>query len=57
MYIFGGRSDSAGPHSSESDYYPNEIVYLDTSTMTWHKPETKGELPIGRRSHSACKYP
>uniref|UniRef100_A0A023F194 Kelch domain-containing protein 3 n=1 Tax=Triatoma infestans TaxID=30076 RepID=A0A023F194_TRIIF len=56
MYIFGGRSDFAGPHSSEADYYPNEIVYLDTSNMTWHKPETKGEFPIGRRSHSAFLY-
>ncbi|KAL1139782.1 hypothetical protein AAG570_006759 [Ranatra chinensis] len=56
MYIFGGRSDWIGPHSSDDDFYPNQIMYLNTSTMQWHKPKTFGECPVGRRSHSAFVY-
>uniref|UniRef100_A0A0K8TG65 Kelch domain-containing protein 3 n=1 Tax=Lygus hesperus TaxID=30085 RepID=A0A0K8TG65_LYGHE len=53
MYIFGGRSD---PHNIDIDYYPNDVVYLDTDTRVWHRPEVRGEVPIGRRSHSAFLY-
>ena len=30
-------------------------MYLDTHTGMWHKPITHGDIPVGRRSHSACK--
>lgn len=53
--MFGGRSDIDAPNSSQEDYYPNEIMYLDTETRTWVKPATTGTIPVGRRSHSACK--
>lgn len=56
MYIFGGRGDEMGPFHSQRDVYSNEIAYLDTSTNMWHWPETKNNIPHGRRSHSAFVY-
>lgn len=56
IYIFGGRSDRAAPHSSEEDFYPNDIMYLDTETGTWVRPAVSGNIPVGRRSHSAFLY-
>jgi len=56
MYIYGGRSDQEGSDHIERDYYPNDIMYLDTLKMEWHKPDLKGYKPVGRRSHSAFVY-
>ncbi|XP_071439603.1 kelch domain-containing protein 3 isoform X1 [Hetaerina americana] len=56
MYIFGGRGDVYGPYHSQEEVYSNEIVYLETLTSTWHCPSTEGEIPLGRRSHSAFVY-
>ncbi|XP_075224636.1 kelch domain-containing protein 3 [Lycorma delicatula] len=53
MYIFGGRGDHHGPHHSQMEFYCRDIMYLDTITLQWHRPSTTGEIPIGRRSHSA----
>lgn len=55
MYVFGGRSDRAAPNTSEQDYYPNDIMYLDTDTCMWVSPVVNGDVPRGRRSHSACE--
>lgn len=56
MYIFGGRGDRQGQFHSRDEVYCNRLVYLDTLTMTWVHPETKGPAPIGRRSHSAFVF-
>ncbi|XP_014247385.1 kelch domain-containing protein 3 [Cimex lectularius] len=56
MYIFGGRSDRGVLNSGGDNFYPNDIVYLDTETNRWHKPEVKGDIPVGRRSHSAVLH-
>lgn len=53
MYIFGGRGDHNGPHHSQMEYYCCDILYLDTTALQWYRPTTTGQIPIGRRSHSA----
>lgn len=55
MYIFGGRGDIHSPYHSQEEIYCHKIVYLDLKTNHWHLPITTGKLPVGRRSHSACK--
>lgn len=56
MYIFGGRGDLYGPYHSQEEIYSRDIMYLDTHTGMWHKPITHGDIPVGRRSHSAFAY-
>lgn len=56
MYIFGGRGDLNGPYHSQEEVYCSDIMYLDTRTRRWHRPVTSGDVPIGRRSHSAFVY-
>lgn len=56
MYVFGGRSDRHSPYHSQEEIYTSEICYLDLKTNTWCMPRMTGTIPIGRRSHSACKY-
>ncbi|KAJ9595231.1 hypothetical protein L9F63_013468 [Diploptera punctata] len=53
MYIFGGRGDQNGPFHSQEEIYCSDIMYLDTITGRWCRPATYGDIPIGRRSHSA----
>lgn len=55
MYIFGGRSDRNGPQHTNSEIYCQKIQIFDTAECTWHEPDTVGQTPVGRRSHSACK--
>uniref|UniRef100_A0A1B6KC59 Kelch domain-containing protein 3 n=1 Tax=Graphocephala atropunctata TaxID=36148 RepID=A0A1B6KC59_9HEMI len=56
MFVFGGRGDQSAPQHSQMELYCNNIVYLDVRTRTWHTPLTSGEVPVGRRSHSAVVY-
>lgn len=56
MYIFGGRSDLCRPNTIHHDFYCNKIYYFDTTNETWVKVETSGVTPVGRRSHSSCKF-
>lgn len=56
MYIWGGRGDSQGPYHSQREVYCNRIAYLDTTTSTWVHPASHGDIPKGRRSHSAFVY-
>lgn len=56
MYIYGGRGDLHAPYHSQEEIYCPKIVYLDLRTNQWVMPATVGKHPIGRRSHSACKY-
>ncbi|RWS28739.1 kelch domain-containing protein 3-like protein [Leptotrombidium deliense] len=53
MYVFGGRSDMDGPVQTSEESYDSNIVYFDTCTLQWVVPEVTGEIPEGRRSHSA----
>lgn len=55
--MFGGR----GTPNEEGIYigreiYSNELWYLDLKTFEWHACEVGGDIPTGRRSHSACKF-
>lgn len=56
MYVFGGRGNRHSPNHSQDEIYTTEVIYLDLKTMEWHQPRVTGELPVGRRSHSACEY-
>lgn len=56
MYIFGGRSDRAGPYHTNSELYCPKIQVYDTVNNTWCEPQAVGNIPCGRRSHSAFAY-
>lgn len=46
MVVFGG--------SGEGDAnYLNDLHILDLKTMRWSRPDTKGDVPVPRDSHSA----
>lgn len=55
MYIFGGRGNT-GPYHTRDEVYCDQVIFLDTQTMSWIRPEVKGYRPLGRRSHSAYCY-
>ncbi|XP_067129326.1 kelch domain-containing protein 3-like isoform X2 [Centruroides vittatus] len=48
MYLFGGQQ-----LKRKQNICSNELIYLDTETMTWNYLNPKGNVPQGRRSHSA----
>jgi N-acetylneuraminic acid mutarotase len=54
MYLFGGRG---GTTLLGEEVYSNVLWYLDLETFKWVRPQVFGEIPIGRRSHSACESP
>lgn len=56
MYIFGGRGDQLAPMQTDREIYCHNVHYLDTTTRVWVTPVVYGEKPLGRRSHSACKW-
>uniref|UniRef100_A0A182VUX6 K Homology domain-containing protein n=1 Tax=Anopheles minimus TaxID=112268 RepID=A0A182VUX6_9DIPT len=56
MYVFGGRSDAVAPYHSQEEIYCPNIKYLDLRADRWYTPKTTGEIPVGRRSHSAFTY-
>uniref|UniRef100_A0A1Q3G2U4 Putative host cell transcription factor hcfc1 n=1 Tax=Culex tarsalis TaxID=7177 RepID=A0A1Q3G2U4_CULTA len=56
MFVFGGRGDAWGPYHSQEEIYCPKIVCLDLRTNRWEMPNTTGEEPLGRRSHSAFVY-
>ncbi|XP_039283897.1 kelch domain-containing protein 3 [Nilaparvata lugens] len=53
MYIFGGRGDH---RITGAESYSQNMHFLDTISNCWHKPHTTGDIPVGRRSHSAFLY-
>lgn len=57
MYLFGGRGTVYAPNMPEEEVYSNELWYLDLNHFEWHLVCANGDIPIGRRSHSACKEP
>lgn len=58
MYLFGGRGTQVryNTYSPTEEFYSSELSYLDLKTNTWHHPVIEGDKPVGRRSHSACKF-
>jgi len=44
MYVIAGGGDNGGVH--------NDVYVLDTETMSWTRPPTKGIAPIARWGHS-----
>lgn len=53
MYLFGGR----GGHTLfGEEVYSNVLWYLDLETFKWVRPQVSGDIPTGRRSHSACNF-
>ena len=56
MYIFGGRSDRAGPYHTNNELYCSKIQVFDTVHNSWSEPQAVGNTPCGRRSHSACMH-
>ncbi|GMR60158.1 hypothetical protein PMAYCL1PPCAC_30353, partial [Pristionchus mayeri] len=56
MFVFGGRCDIMGQYHSTRDVYDEKMRALNLKTQKWRVVETKGEIPSGRRSHSAFQY-
>ena len=57
MFVFGGRSDESGPWYTNHEFYCNKLQILDTQINKWCCPTMSKDVPVGRRSHSACKNP
>lgn len=54
MYIFGGRSGRiAHFYANNEEQYCNQVMRFDTITQTWNELKGVGQVPQGRRSHSA----
>ncbi|GLV40018.1 uncharacterized protein CBL_10914 [Carabus blaptoides fortunei] len=54
MFIFGGRGDRGySPNNRHEEIYSQHIQCLNIYTHLWSTPFTYGDIPIGRRSHSA----
>ncbi|XP_018564795.1 kelch domain-containing protein 3-like isoform X2 [Anoplophora glabripennis] len=59
MYLFGGRGTIFPNHytlTGAQETYSNQLWYLDFKTFTWHACMVTGDIPVGRRSHSAFVY-
>lgn len=54
MYIFGGRFDQIGPQQIPENIYDNQLYAFDPQDNSWSLVTVKGQIPCGRRSHSAC---
>ena len=57
MYVWGGREVAVGFYESlNNEEYGNQMYVFDPVTCHWSIVIATGDLPIGRRSHSAGKY-
>ncbi|GMS81058.1 hypothetical protein PENTCL1PPCAC_3233, partial [Pristionchus entomophagus] len=56
MFVFGGRCDIMGQFHSTKDVYDPLMRALNLTTKKWRVVDTKGEIPSGRRSHSAFHH-
>ena len=54
MYVFGGRFDRTGPQQTHENIYDNRLYVFDPEDHSWSFVPTNGQIPCGRRSHSAC---
>jgi len=53
MIVFGGRSDYGAPYHTNHEFYCQKVHVFDTQTKEWSQPQSLGDTPSGRRSHSA----
>ncbi|XP_017772194.1 PREDICTED: kelch domain-containing protein 3-like [Nicrophorus vespilloides] len=58
MYVFGGRGSVAtnGIYLPRDERYSSNLWYLDLHENKWYNTKATGDIPIGRRSHSAFVY-
>lgn len=55
IYLFGGRGAMLSQNNTPLETYCNKVWYLDMKTFNWHSCKATGDIPMGRRSNSACK--
>ncbi|CAF1406085.1 unnamed protein product [Rotaria sp. Silwood1] len=53
MYVFGGRFDHIGPQQTTQNIYDDRLYSFNPEYNSWSLITAKGEIPCGRRSHSA----
>lgn len=58
VYLFGGRGTAylMDSFSHIIETYSNVLWCFDLTNYTWHRPLVMGDVPCGRRSHSACEH-
>jgi len=56
MYVFGGRYDHIGPLRTPQNIYDNRLYVFHPKHQSWSLVPAKGQIPCGRRSHSAFVY-
>ncbi len=56
MYIFGGRFDHIGPQQITENTYDDRLYVFNPRTDLWSLVTAEGQIPSGRRSHSACLF-
>jgi N-acetylneuraminic acid mutarotase len=56
MYIFGGRFDQMGAQQIPENFYDNRLYVFDPQDKSWSLITVGGQIPCGRRSHSACMF-
>ena len=56
MYIFGGRFDQIGPQQITENIYDDRLYAFNPKTDLWSLVTAEGQIPCGRRSHSACLF-
>ncbi|KAK9885657.1 hypothetical protein WA026_012421 [Henosepilachna vigintioctopunctata] len=58
LYLFGGRGTTLAMDnfSNVNEIYSKDLWCLDLKTLVWQRPVVSGDLPCGRRSHSAFVY-
>ncbi|KAL7641640.1 UNVERIFIED_CONTAM: hypothetical protein RMT77_007513 [Armadillidium vulgare] len=57
MYVWGGREVASGWHETDIDgEYGSQMYVFNPVTREWRFIEAYGDIPIGRRSHSAIVY-
>ncbi|CAF4532403.1 unnamed protein product [Rotaria sp. Silwood2] len=53
MYVFGGRFDHIGHQQTRENIYDDRLYVFNCENKSWSLVIAKGEIPSGRRSHSA----
>jgi hypothetical protein len=56
MYIFGGRFDHMGPQQTILNVYDDRLYVFNPEDNSWSLVPADGQIPAGRRSHSACLF-
>ncbi|CAF2252329.1 unnamed protein product [Rotaria magnacalcarata] len=56
MYVFGGRFDRIGPEQTTQNIYDDRLYVFNPDDASWSLITANGEIPCGRRSHSAFAH-